>query len=334
MLDHNALISKIPSKTKTFLTSRSDVAGLTQLAGHLGALALTSLCLVHGPPCFQRLAMVPHSILLTFLFALSHECTHFTPFRSRWLCSACGNLVAFVLVLPFTWFRFFHLAHHKHTNDPARDPELECGPRPNTVASWLTYLSGWGYWRAMLATVCANAQGDIAGGSPRDASGGANSSISGGDDSGPAAPPLAYVPQSFRGAVVLEARCLLAGYAVAAVAAGRSAWAADLLWRLWVLPALLGQPVLRAYLLAEHGLCPAVANMLANSRTTSASALLLWVTWNMPFHAEHHAYPAVPFHRLPDLHAWAEPHLASTSESYAAFTRDYLASVFPRQKPP
>jgi len=25
--------------------------------------------------------------------------------------------------------------------------------------------------------------------------------------------------------------------------------------------------------------------------------------WNMPFHAEHHLYPSIPFHRLADAHA-------------------------------
>ena len=62
---------------------------------------------------------------------------------------------------------------------------------------------------------------------------------------------------------------------------------------------LLGQPFLRAYLLAEHARCPHVANMLENTRTTFTTALVRLIAWNMPFHAEHHAYPAVPFHKLP-----------------------------------
>jgi hypothetical protein len=54
----------------------------------------------------------------------------------------------------------------------------------------------------------------------------------------------------------------------------------------------------------------AIASVLAGSPI----ALLVWITpwvtlalvglfaWNMPYHAEHHAYPAVPFHALPRLH--------------------------------
>ena len=36
----------------------------------------------------------------------------------------------------------------------------------------------------------------------------------------------------------------------------------------WILPAVLGQPWLRLYLLAEHTGCPLVPDMLANTRTT------------------------------------------------------------------
>jgi fatty acid desaturase len=45
----------------------------------------------------------------------------------------------------------------------------------------------------------------------------------------------------------------------------------------------------------------------------------------MPYHTEHHVFPQVPFHRLPDLHARMRAHLKVTADGYAAFTRDYLA---------
>ena len=70
----------------------------------------------------------------------------------------------------------------------------------------------------------------------------------------------------------------------------------------WVMPMLLGQPFLRLYLLAEHGGCPKVRDMLANTRTTKTTALVRFLAWNMPYHTEHHVYPAVPFHRLPEAH--------------------------------
>ena len=74
---------------------------------------------------------------------------------------------------------------------------------------------------------------------------------------------------------------------------------ATVLLYVWIVPALLGQPFLRLYLLAEHGRCPLVANMLENTRTTLTNWLVRKLAWNMPYHAEHHAYPGVPFHQLP-----------------------------------
>ena len=100
--------------------------------------------------------------------------------------------------------------------------------------------------------------------------------------------------------VRLEARLTLAAYAVLA-AASVALSSTALLWA-WIVPVLLGQPFLRAYLLAEHARCPHVANMLENTRTTFTTALVRAIAWNMPYHAEHHAYPAVPFHKLPRFH--------------------------------
>ncbi|MGR3468946.1 MAG: fatty acid desaturase, partial [Shimia sp.] len=72
---------------------------------------------------------------------------------------------------------------------------------------------------------------------------------------------------------------------------------------------------------------PPVANMLENSRTTFTNRVVRFLAWNMPYHAEHHAYPQVPFHQLPALHAHTARHLKSTSDGYAAFTADYAAGL-------
>jgi fatty acid desaturase len=40
--------------------------------------------------------------------------------------------------------------------------------------------------------------------------------------------------------------------------------------------------------------------------------------WNMPFHAEHHLFPAVPFHRLPALHDQIGNRFSHVEPGYAA----------------
>ncbi|TMV06502.1 fatty acid desaturase [Ruegeria sediminis] len=294
-MDHRTLISSLPPETKARLLARSDAAGITHLAAYFGALALTTTGILVQVPFWQAL-LLPQGILLVFLFTLSHECTHKTPFRTNWLNEVVGHVVAVLNLLPFVWFRYYHLAHHKWTNDPRRDPELAGKPRPESWASLMVYLSGWFYWKGMVIVLFNNALGRI---------------------------DAPYLPEGQHRAMRREARILLALYAIAALSLSWS----PVLFQLWLLPLLIGQPFLRLYLLAEHGLCPAVANMLENSRTTITNRIVRFLAWNMPYHAEHHAFPNVPFHKLPELHEWTRVHLKSTSQGYRAFTADYARSL-------
>jgi fatty acid desaturase len=118
----------------------------------------------------------------------------------------------------------------------------------------------------------------------------------------------------------------LLGLYLLALLASIAAASAALLY-LWVAPVLLGQPFLRLYLLAEHTGCPLVANMLENSRTTRSLAPLRRLAWNMPYHAEHHAYPALPFHALPAAHRVLRASIAIQAPGYVAVQREILAAL-------
>ena len=91
----------------------------------------------------------------------------------------------------------------------------------------------------------------------------------------------------------------------------------------WVLPVILGQPFLRAYLLAEHTGLPFVEDFWENTRTTLTGLPVRFLAWNMPFHAEHHANPAVPFHALPELHRREREKLKVVTPGYVAFHREW-----------
>ena len=89
-------------------------------------------------------------------------------------------------------------------------------------------------------------------------------------------------------------------------------------------PQLLGQPLLRLYLLTEHTLCTEDANGLTNTRTTLTNRVVRLLMWNMPYHAEHHLYPSIPFHRLPDAHAMIRERLGCVQDGYARWNYDFL----------
>ncbi len=272
----------------------SDAAGLLHLAGHVGLLCLTGAFVAWSRGrLFLPLALVAHGFVLTFLFAPLHEAVHRTAFRSRRLNDAVAWAAGLVLLLPPNWFRAFHFAHHRYTQIVDRDPELE-SKRVETWPDYLVHLSGWRYWKSEVELLIRNA-------------------------SGRAAAP--FVPHHLEPRLVREARIMLMIYATVAVLSVILRSDAALIY--WVLPALLGQPFLRAYLLAEHTGLPFVEDFWENTRTTLTGSPLRFLAWNMPFHAEHHANPAVPFHALPDMHRRERAKLKAVSPGYVAFHREW-----------
>ena len=285
------------------LSWRSDTRGVVQFAGHCGALAATgTLVALTAKSLWIGPALVAHGIVLSFLFAPLHETIHRTAFRGRWLNDAVAWICGAVLVLPPRYFRAFHFAHHRHTQDPARDPEL-ARPKPASWREYLGHVSGLPFWRERITTLLRHARGRVS------------------ED---------FIQPRARAAIAREARVLLAVYAAIALASIASGtWIAMMYW---VLPALLGQPALRLYLLAEHTGCPMVPDMLKNSRTTHTDWPLRRLAWNMPYHAEHHAYPALPFHALPAAHRALAPRIAVQASGYIAVHRK-IVGAFRRPHP-
>jgi fatty acid desaturase len=97
------------------------------------------------------------------------------------------------------------------------------------------------------------------------------------------------------------------------------------LLRYWVIPVVLAQPMLRLYLLAEHSACPRSADMLENTRTTYTNGLVRFLAWNMPFHAEHHTFPSLPFHALPAAHRLLRDDIKVVARGYVGVLRAIVA---------
>lgn len=295
-MDHRDIIASLTAEQRASLTERSNAKGLTHLALHWGLILLLGVLIALEVPYWWTL-MLPQGVLIVFLFTLLHEAVHKTPFRSDWLNELAARVSGFLLFLGSDWFRYFHFAHHRHTQDPDNDPEL-AEPKPETVWQYVVHVSGLPVYWSEISGLVRNAlrRGKAA-----------------------------YVPAKGETKVQREAVLMLAIYA-GLVLASIALKTTVLLW-VWIVPMLLGQPFLRLYLLAEHGRCAFVANMLENTRTTATNRVVRFLAWNMPYHAEHHSYPAVPFHKLPEFHAIVEAHLKETERGYARFNAKYVASL-------
>ncbi len=286
----------MPGATTIELTDlvphRSDASGGRRLAAHLGLLAISGALVLHtwGSPLALPV-LVLHGIVLCALFCAAHECVHRTAFRSRGLNDGVAAVCGIVLLLPSRWFRLFHAAHHRYAQDPEHDPEL-AGWKTATRAGIVLHALGLHYWWAMAKTIVCLALGRA---------------------------EQSFLPPAHRKRVVAQARLHLLVYAAIAVLS--IATGSLVAVQVWIVPALLGQPFLRAFLLAEHTGCPQVTDVLANTRTTRTNAAVRLLTWNMSFHAEHHARPQVPFHQLRQLHAALGPRVQIVGRGYA---RTYL----------
>ena len=70
------------------------------------------------------------TVALHGLFTVMHDASHYSISRYRWLNEVVGRICGTAFLRAFVGFRFVHLAHHKHTNDPVRDPDTWSGKGP------------------------------------------------------------------------------------------------------------------------------------------------------------------------------------------------------------
>jgi fatty acid desaturase len=297
MMDIDAMrIRGLDRETVRRLSRRSNARGLAHLSAHTLLLCATGIGVWasrHG--LWLAPAIVLHGIVLSFLFSPLHESVHRTAFASRWINDSVAWLCGFLLVLPPEYFRLFHFAHHRFTQLPERDPELTQA-RPASIGAYLWHVSGLPYWQNCVTLVLRHALTGRA--------------------------PEAFIPAGKRALIVREARVLLSCYLAVAVLSCFF-WRADALIY-WAVPALLGQPFLRLFLLAEHSGCAFSEDMFVNTRTTYTNGAVRLLAWQMSFHAEHHAFPSVPFHALAAVNALTRSRLAVTADGYLALHRSFV----------
>jgi beta-carotene hydroxylase len=109
------------------------------LLAWLGAIAA---CVTGALPLWMGAAVATLAAFMAF--TPMHDASHQSviPPRSplRWLNGAVGRAAGLPLFAPFPAFRYLHLMHHKHTNEPDDDPDFWSGrgPRWALPLRWLT----------------------------------------------------------------------------------------------------------------------------------------------------------------------------------------------------
>lgn len=264
----------VPAPILKSLSTRSNMRGLAQLFSQLLTIAAAIICMAYLLPSpWAVLPFIVLGIMLNCLYAGQHEMSHRTAFRSRWLNDGVGAAIGFLSIYPARWDRYFHFAHHRHTQDPARDPEL-LARGPYTPLSYALYLIGLTYWYGRIRSTIRIACGLL--------------------------PAYAtYLLPAQRSEVVTEARLHLAGYvAILALSLVLHSWAAVLYW---LAPMMLLKWAHNLQNTGEHTCLTHEQDTLRNTRTLRGPGVVRWLVWNMSYHTAHHTFPGIPFFALPAL---------------------------------
>lgn len=256
------------------LMQRSDKIGLIYTFGHFLLIAATGYLLYLSlDSAWVYPAVLLHGFVIVHLFSPYHECSHNTTFKTPWINSTVYWLIGLILFLPPLVFKYEHADHHTYTQDPKRDTQLIFG---QTWKGFLAYGSALPYFFNIFRKLLLEPFGWLNAHSKR------------------------ATPEIDRWLVQRQAIIFVLIYATIA---GVSIWfesTAALVY--WIIPRIVAEPIERVIRMAEHVGCPVDdPNPLTNSRTVLTNKFFMALSWNMPYHAAHHAIPLVPFHSLPEL---------------------------------
>ena len=306
MTSHGARAAPIPALELRALQQRSNAKGLARLAGHLAAIASTcalyALAIERAAPWpLVAVALLAYGFTLVTMFAAMHETVHRTAFSSLSLNNGVAWFAGLLSFYNSTFYRHYHGWHRRFTQIPGKDPELE-DLKPTSLWTYAIEISGSSWWLGKLHTHAALARGHTA--------------------------AYGFLTEKTAPEAVRSVRLQLASYG-AAIALS-FALGSPYFFVYWLLPVAAGQPLLRAILLAEHNGCSQDDDAMSNTRTTYTVWPVRFLMWEMPYHAEHHRYPALPFFALRRAHDTMERRLAHVArDGYLGFHRALLAQLRP-----
>jgi len=225
---------------------------------------------------------VAFGLFCVSMFAALHESGHGTAFKSKQLNYAAGTIAGMAHIYPYYLFRELHFAHHRYTHIPGKDPEISIGdqPAPSILVNpplYLAFITGIPFLLLKLTIIFLGVIGT---------------------------PEIIrkqftnYIRPKMRPKLVLEGIVFYLIYGAIIY----SAWYVHQgFWGIFT-GQVVGHGFLSMYLVFEHNGLPHEGDILDRTRSIQTNRFVNFLLWNMPYHAEHHAYPAVPFHALPQLH--------------------------------
>jgi fatty acid desaturase len=300
--------SDVPRKRMKELMRRSDRAAIRDTAIWIGGMVVFGAL---GLVSWGSWLAVPFFLAYGVLYGSAadsrwHESGHGTAFKTRWMNDVIYQVASFMMMRDPTTWRWSHTRHHTDTLIVGRDPEI-VAMRPARLARILANFFGLVDVPIAFRHMVVHACGKLT------------------------AEEETFVPETERRKVFRTARIWLAIYlaTVAACVLGGS-----------ILPALLiGGPRIYGtfmhviYGLTQHsGMGENVLDHRLNTRTVRMNRINRFLYWNMNYHVEHHMFPMVPYHRLPELHEEIKHDLAAPYPGLWAAYREIIPAVLRQLK--
>jgi len=231
-----------------------------------------------------------------------HESGHGTAFKTPWMNKVLYAVSSFATMREPEVWRWSHARHHTDTIIVGRDPEI-VAMRPPEMFRFLLNFLGIPNAIAGSRSLLRHAFGRM-----------------GKDEQ-------TFIPEGEWGPMIRTARMfLLVHLAIVALAISTR----SILPMLFVgpLPSMYGAWLAYYLGVTQHvGLAEDVLDHRLNARTIYMNPVLRFLYWNMNYHIEHHMFPMVPYHRLPDLHQLIKGDLPPVYPSSLAAWREIIGAI-------
>jgi Na+-transporting NADH:ubiquinone oxidoreductase subunit F len=237
-----------------------------------------------------------------------HEAGHGTAFKTDWMNNVLYEIASFMVMRESTVWRWSHTRHHSDTIIVGRDPEIAV-PRPPDLKALLLGFFNVNVYPCYFKKIFRHASGRMS------------------------ADEKTYIPETEFSKIYLKARVSVAIYATAIATAIVTR---SILPLLFVgLANIFGSWLMVVYGLTQHtGLAENVLDHRLNCRTVYMNFIHRYLYWNMNYHVEHHMFPLVPYHNLPQLHAAVKDDCPTPYPSLFSAWREIIPSVLRQVKDP
>jgi fatty acid desaturase len=300
--------SDVPRKRMKELMRRSDRAAMRDTGLWLGGMVVFG---VLGVVVWGSWLAAPLFLGYGVLYGSAsdsrwHECGHGTAFRTRRFNDVVYQLASFMMMRDPTVWRWSHARHHTDTLIVGRDPEI-LAMRPARLLRILVNLFGLVDVPLAVRLMIVHARGRLT------------------------AEERIFVPETERRKVFRTARIWLSIYAATVAACVLSGSILPVLFIGG--PRIYGTFMHVVYGGTQHaGMGENVLDHRLNTRTVRMNPLNRFLYWNMNYHVEHHMFPMVPYHRLPELHEEIKHDLPPACPGLLAAYREIIPAVLRQLK--